>query len=108
MQNTAEIALGTNIGFGTIDLLRNIAEIALGTDIGFVTIDLRRNIIEIALGTNIGLVTAVLHLKYNRNRIEFRGMSTQAEAIATLSLGANQGLLHIVFKLARASGCLVR
>ena len=51
MRNTADIALGTNVGFGfvTTDLLRNIAEIALGTNIGFVTID--------------------LHTKYRRHRI---------------------------------------
>ena len=43
MRNTADIALGTNVGFGfvTTDLLRNTAEITLGTNIGFVTTDLQ-------------------------------------------------------------------
>ena len=51
MRNTADIALGTNVGFG------------------FVTTDLLRNTAEIALGTNIGFVTTALHAKYCRNRI---------------------------------------
>ena len=49
MRNTAEIALGTNIGFVTTHILRNTVEIALGTNIGFVTADLLRNAAEILL-----------------------------------------------------------
>ena len=49
--------------------MRNITEIALGTSIGFVTIDLWHNTAETALGTNIGFVTTDLHSKYYGNRI---------------------------------------
>ena len=40
MRNAAEIGLGTNVGFVTIDLSRNTAEIKSGTNIWFVTIAL--------------------------------------------------------------------
>ena len=49
--------------------MQNIVEIALETNIGFVTIDLLRNIAEIELGTNVGFVTSDSHTKYRRTRI---------------------------------------
>ena len=49
--------------------MRNTAEIALGTNIGFVTIDLWHDPAEAALGTNIGFVTTDLHTKDCRDRI---------------------------------------
>ena len=49
--------------------MRITAELAMGTNTGFVTTDLLRKTAEIAWGTNIGFVTTDLHAKYYRNRI---------------------------------------
>ena len=40
MRNTAEIGMGTNIGFVTTAFHAKYREIAMGTNIGFVTTDL--------------------------------------------------------------------
>ena len=65
-RNTAEIGLGTNIWFVTIDL-HSKYKFALGIYIRYVCI--YRDISETALGTNIWFVTSAVLAKYDRNLI---------------------------------------